>query len=165
MAETLSIRERIELRLLEVLQAVAGVSSGNAQRVSMHENRPVLDPETSGMPAAWLLLDAESEAWSANVGGYYDVTAQYQVEVHITHPRDEGATMSLSNEWVARVVKALLTDIHLTDSDAILLADDLRVTGTTPLYDLDPEAGEVVAQIQLEVDYRFVDSDPYALTT
>lgn len=157
MAESLSIRERIERVLVARITAITGI--GTVERWSPAGN-------AGGHLSAVIYLDEESAEEGSTQTTH--CTLPVRVELLIALARaDAGDAMKVHNRWLGKIKAALLADRNLVESVTVglvttntPLAVDVRYTGAD-----EPHTGkgqpELFVVASFEVVYDEKTTDPY----
>jgi hypothetical protein len=173
MAQAVSIRERIERRIRDIVAAIDGVGTAyrwdarglvhpdtdklvdeNSERLTMHNGDAMVIADDEGA----------SEGGEGNIGWTEKVLP---IEVYVTVRQDEDdeeTSATLHNRWIYKLEKALMTDPYIHEVDGggeqtVRLAIDSRVTDASspPVVD---EQREFSAVIRIEVTYQHNRNDP-----
>ncbi len=178
MAETISIKERIERQTLLVVSQIEGIG-----RVFRWDGRGLRDPETGldtdadGQRISAQNLDAVviAEDESADEGGtggegYTQKILPLEVQLKLAQDEeDELPQAALINRWLYNLEKALMLDPLITEiyaghggpggADQVRLAIDSRVTGTVQSPREEGQR-ETIVGIRIEVTYQHNRGDP-----
>jgi hypothetical protein len=169
MAEVISIKERIELLDLAIVQAIQGIGT-----VYRFDQRGIVDPttgkNTDGNGARLSMQDGDAmivagDETAAEGGegndGTTDKTLPIEIHVKIDPAEDDGrTTSSIHNAWLLLLETALMANPTMVESDTEeRLAIDSRVTHTAeiPIADGQREATSV---IRIEHTYQHYRADP-----
>lgn len=156
MPEAISIKERVERRIAEVVGAVSGVASVERWQASGN---------TRDAFSALIIAEDEScdEGGSGgDTDGLTTTTLLVRVELLVAQRHDETDSSShIHNRWLARIEQAVMADPSLVEpATGEALAIDVRKAGSSnpPVED---DQTEFFTIIDFEVIYDTYRSNPY----
>lgn len=167
MPNNLSIRERIERRIIAIVQAISGIGT-----VYRWDGRSLRDPSSGlgvnssgekimlGHLDAVVFSDDESAApGGLGNGGFTDKTLELSVQVNVQLAEDDtDSDAACVNRWALFLETALTADPRITAS-GVRLATDSRITRieNPPVTETQPETMVIV---RMEANYTHYRNDP-----
>lgn len=117
----LSIKERIERRLCDVLREIDGIGSVQRWNANARQNSDHL--------SCYVINQDEVYDEATDTSGKYVVRATMTVELLYAQPgSDTTPSAQLHNEWMAKIYNAIMADPYLTDPNTgEALAIDTRL--------------------------------------
>jgi len=154
MPEPITIKERIERRLLEIVAVIDGVSAAERwdARGNTKRNRSVV------------LVPGDEQAEEGGSANSGTTEKKLTLEFHTLVAQgadDSEVTASALNRWLGRIALAVLADPLLTDPDTgERLAIDVREVASLPAP-VDSEQPEAYSILVIEVLYAHHRDNPY----